>query len=88
MKSIRKRLKAMLGAAAAAAMIAPGSLLACAACTGKSDDSLAVGLNWGIFTLLGVVLSVLSCLAVFFVHVARRSTPGDDEGTASTGPVE
>jgi hypothetical protein len=48
-----------------------GALLACAACYGKSDSPLANGMNWGIFTLLGVVLTVLSCFALFFVHVMR-----------------
>ena len=78
MKSFRKLRKAILTAAAGAIAIAPSSLLACAACTGKTDSPLAVGMNWGIVTLLGFVLTVLSCLVVFFVHVARR-TPSDDE---------
>ncbi len=59
--------------------VASPLLFACAACTGRTDSPLAVGMNWGILTLLGFVLSVLSCLVVFFVHVARRSPPeGDD----------
>jgi hypothetical protein len=28
-------------------------------------------MNWGIFTLLGVILTVLTCIALFFVHVIR-----------------
>jgi hypothetical protein len=32
------------------------SLFACAACYGKSDSPLASGMNWGIFTLLGVIV--------------------------------
>ena len=28
-------------------------------------------MNWGIFTLMGVILTVLTCVALFFVHVAR-----------------
>ena len=67
--------------AVAAAMFTPAPLLACTACAGKSTDALASGMNWGIFTLLGVVLSVLSCLVVFFVHVARRTPPDDGEAT-------
>jgi hypothetical protein len=67
--------------------VASPLLFACAACTGKSDSSLAVGMNWGIVTLLGFVLCVLSCLAVFFVHVARRTASDDDEATPA-GPVE
>ena len=79
MKSFRKLLKAILAAVAGAIAIAPSSLLACAACTGRTDSSLAVGMNWGIVTLLGFVLTVLSCFVVFFVHVARRTPPDDGE---------
>ena len=50
----------------------PTSLWACAACTGRTDSPLAVAMNWGIFTLLGVVLTVLSGVLVFFVHVIRK----------------
>jgi hypothetical protein len=87
MKSSRKLIKASLTAAAGAIAIAPSPLLACAACTGRTDSSLAVGMNWGIVTLLGFVLSVLSCVVVFFVHVARRTLPGDSE-TNPPGSVE
>jgi hypothetical protein len=79
MKSFRKLLKVILAAVSCAAVVAPSSLLACAACTGKTDSSLAQGMNWGILTLLGFVLSVLSCFVVFFVHVARRTPPTDGD---------
>ena len=55
----------------AAAALAPSSLFACAACYGKSDSPLASGMNWGIFTLMGVILTVLTCITLFFVHVIR-----------------
>ena len=87
MKSFRKLLKAIPAAVAGAIIIAPSSLLACAACTGRTDSPLAVGMNWGIVTLLGFVLTVLSCFVVFFVHVARRTPPDDGEATPPR-PVE
>jgi hypothetical protein len=34
---------------------------------------MAVGMNWGIFSLLGVVVVVLGGIAAFFVYLARRS---------------
>jgi hypothetical protein len=49
------------------------TVLACAACYGKSDSSLAQGMNWGIAALLAVVLTVLSGIVAFFVHVAKRT---------------
>ena len=63
--------------------LAPSPVFACAACYGKSDSVLASGMNWGILTLLGVVLTVLSCIAVFFVHIVRKEetlsqTPPDN----------
>jgi hypothetical protein len=52
---------------------APTSLFACAACYGQSDSPLAQGMNYGIFTLLGVVLAVLTVFLVGFVHIVRKS---------------
>ena len=62
----------LLIAAFAFAAFAPSPALACAACYGKSDSALASGMNWGILTLLGVVLTVLTCIALFFVHIVRK----------------
>jgi len=50
----------------------PSRVLACAACYGKSSDPLAHGMNWGIFTLLAVVVTVLSSIAAFFIFIIRR----------------
>ena len=60
----------------------PTSRWACAACTGRTDSPLAVAMNWGIFTLLGVVLTVLSGVLVFFVHVIRK----EEKATSETPP--
>ena len=72
MKSLRKILVAAIS-------LAPSSLFACAACYGRSDSPLASGMNWGIFTLLGVVLTVLTCCALFFVHVVRGEKAENDD---------
>ena len=56
------------------------SLLACAACYGASDSPMAKGMNWGIFSLLGVVAVVLGSIATFFVFIGKRSA------AASTAP--
>jgi len=68
-KSLRRY--AFLAVAMIAAM--PQSLFACAACFGKSDSALAKGMNWGIFSLLAVVVFVLGCFATFFIYLARRA---------------
>ena len=53
--------------------VQPVSLWACSACFGQSDSPLAKGMNWGIFSLLAVVVSVLGGIASFFVYLARRN---------------
>ena len=83
MKSSRKFWKIGLIAAAGAVAFAPSPLLACAACYGKSDSALAQGMNWGIFTLLGVVLTVLTCILVFFVHIVRK----EEKANSHPAPV-
>lgn len=47
--------------------------LACAACFGKSDSSMARGMNMGIFALLAVIVSMLIAISTFFVFIARRA---------------
>jgi heme/copper-type cytochrome/quinol oxidase subunit 2 len=64
----------------------PTSLWACAACTGRTDSPLAVAMNWGILTLLGVVLTVLSGVLVFFVHVIRKEETASDDATPPNPP--
>jgi len=49
------------------------SLLACAACFGKTDSNLAQGMNWGIFSLLAVIVCVLGVLSTFFIFLAKRA---------------
>lgn len=49
------------------------SAMACATCFGASDSQMAQGMNWGIFSLLFVIISMLLCIAGFFVFLAKRS---------------
>jgi uncharacterized membrane protein len=77
MKSLRKIL-------VAAAALAPSPLFACATCYGRSDSPLAYGMNWGIFTLMGVIVSVLACIALFFVHIVRREESLTEEDSNQT----
>jgi hypothetical protein len=68
--SMRKLSKLVLIAAMGA--FSPSSLLACATCYGRSDAPLAHGMNWGILTLLSIVVLMLSSIATFFVFLIRR----------------
>jgi LPXTG-motif cell wall-anchored protein len=54
---------------------APSHLFACAACgsdNGHIDSPLTGGMNWGIFTLMGVIVTVLASIATFFVFIIRK----------------
>ena len=54
-------------------VLQPASLWACAACYGQSDAPMARAFNWGILSLLGVVVCVLGGFTAFFVYLARRA---------------
>ena len=75
------KLKNWLGWMTVALLMAGAtSAQACATCFGKSDSKLAEGMNWGIFTLLLVVMSVLGGISAFFIYIARRAAQvGDPE---------
>jgi hypothetical protein len=60
--------------AAIFAVMSEPSVLACAACFGKSDSNMAKGMNMGIFALLLVITTVLCGVAGFFVFLAKRSS--------------
>ena len=74
--------------AALAMAAAPQSALACATCFGKSDSDLAKAMNWGILSLLAMVVFVLGGIAAFFIYLARRAamTAGAATPAAETLP--
>lgn len=49
------------------------AVMACAVCGGASDAPMAKGMNWGIFSLLAVIVPMLVAIASFFVFLARKS---------------
>ena len=63
----------LLPAALLSLALFPSSLMACAACAGQSDSAMAQGMNWGIFSLMAVIVTVLGGVAAFFIYLARRS---------------
>ena len=65
----------------------PSSLWACAACFGASDSQLAIGMNWGIFSLLVVVVGVLGTIAAFFIYLARRAAMFSSSVPGELSPV-
>jgi len=65
------------------AFAARQNALACATCYGASDEPMARGMNWGIMTLLVVVLSVFGGVTMFFVHTARRAAALEQHAATS-----
>lgn len=66
------RIKTVLITFLLLAVTAP-SALACAVCGGASDSPMAQGMNWGIFSLLAVIVPMLGLIACFFVFLARKA---------------
>lgn len=68
------------------ALAAPQPALACAACSGRSDDAVAQGLNAAILTLLAVLLAVLGAFLSSLIYLICRARshapalPGGSEG--------
>jgi hypothetical protein len=71
--SISTRRKSFLGSLVLLLMAQPRLLWACAACYGQDSGPMAQGMNWGILSLLGIIVSVLVGVAAFFVYLANRS---------------
>ena len=72
---------------AGVAPLLPSPVLACAACYGRSDSPLAGAMNWGIFTLLGVVVTVLASIAGFFFFLIRKEAAHAEAAQAKTLPA-
>lgn len=70
---MNRRLAHFTLAALALLLVSVPDASACAACFGASDSKLAEGMNAGIFTLMGVIGSVLFAIAGFFYYIIRRA---------------
>jgi hypothetical protein len=57
-----------------AALLAPAKLFACATCYGGDIDTpMTNGMNWGIFTLLAAIGTVLAVFLTFLIYAIRKS---------------
>jgi heme/copper-type cytochrome/quinol oxidase subunit 2 len=83
-----KKLVTLAAAAVVAGFASPASALACAACFGKSDSNMARSLNAGIFSLMGVIVTVLVGAASFFVFVSRRAAAEAKAEKTGKSPAE
>jgi hypothetical protein len=67
---VRTRVLSLL---AAAAVLAPKPLLACAVCMGASDSPVAPAINAAVFLLLGFIGTTLTGVGGFAFYLARRA---------------
>jgi uncharacterized membrane protein len=75
--------------ALALAGFAPAKLFACAACYGGNIDApITNGMNWGIFTLMAVIGTVLAVFLTFLIHIIRKSEALNAETEAKAHPPE
>ncbi len=74
-----RTLKFLVAGALGAIALHPGSVFACAACYGASDSPMAKGMNWGILSLLGVVVMVPGSLASSFVFLGKKAAAAANE---------
>ena len=82
-----RKLKFLAAGALGALALHPATLFACAACYGASDSAMARGMNWGIFSLLGVVAVVLGSVATFFVFIGKKAAAAaNEQSTAESTP--
>jgi hypothetical protein len=70
---MRRALSILVLSVSASLALFPDSAQACAACYGQSDSPMAAGMNWGIVSLLVMIVLVLGGFAGFFVFVIRRA---------------
>lgn len=83
---MRKQTRAILTLLALLLVSSANSAFACAVCSGQTDSQLAEGMNWGIFTLLGVVVVVLGGIATFFVYLIKKSAATSALAVSDTLP--
>ncbi len=66
-------IKSIAGILVLLVIIMPRTSLACATCFGASDAAATQGMNWAIFTLLGVILSLMVSVVVIILKMNIRT---------------
>jgi hypothetical protein len=74
------------------ALFAPRVALACPICFGQNDSAMAIAINNGVLMMLGVVVVVLGCFALFIGYLVRQArraaSQADATGYTETHPQE
>lgn len=81
-------MRSIVGTVTVIVLTSPRWAWACAACSGRSDDMVAQGLNAAVLTLMGVLVVVLGTIVGSLAYLMRRAAkhplalPGVPEGVA------
>ena len=62
---------------ASALILAPRVAFACPVCFGESDSPLALGINYGILAMLGIIGGLWIAFGSFFIYLRRRARLAD-----------
>lgn len=65
--------KIISNAAVLLVLITPQISRACATCFGASDAAATKGMNWAIFTLLGVIISLMVSVIIIIFKMNNRA---------------
>ena len=70
---------------AAIVAFAPRAAFACPVCFGENDSPLALGINYGIFVMLGLIGGLWIAFGSFFIYLRRRARIADAAEAAPHG---
>ena len=54
-------------------ILAPRAAFACPVCFGENDSPLALGINYGILAMLGIIGGLWVAFGSFFIYLRRRA---------------
>jgi hypothetical protein len=76
-----------VGLVACALVAAPRAALACPVCFGQNDSPLALGINYGILAMLGIIVAFWIAFGSFFIYLARRARRVEAAAAGSADPL-
>jgi hypothetical protein len=63
----------LAGVLAAVMILVPRAAFACPVCFGANDSPLALGINYGILVMLGIIGALWVAFGSFFMYLRRRA---------------
>jgi hypothetical protein len=63
----------------------PRVAFACPVCFGENDSPLALGINYGILAMLGIIVGLWVAFGSFFLYLRRRARMVESGGPVKAG---